>query len=150
MNFEDDNPFQIIYLPDNAINNAKEAKTITLPHQGIATHPTISSDLRKNEANTIPDTNNHSPLQSPIVSNEIRPKSEETSLNKFLAARRPCVINCSFPLRHFHYSFPFNFFFCSIHSGEKSVTLCDTSVTESCHMSNIIWLGAWGNRCTDH
>ena len=89
MNFEDDNPFQIIYLPDNAINNAKEAKTITLPHQGIATHPTISSDLRKNEANTIPDTNNHSPLQSPIVSNEIRPESKETSLNKSLAARRP-------------------------------------------------------------
>ena len=89
MNFEDDDPFQIIYLSDNAINNAKETKTITLPHQGIAPRPTISSDLRKNEANAIPDANNHSLPQSPIVSNKIRPGSEETSLNKSLAARRP-------------------------------------------------------------
>ena len=58
------------------------------------------------------------------------------------------VINCSFPLRHFHYSF--NFFSCSIYSVGKSVTLCDTSVTESRHMSHIIWLGVRDSRCTDH
>ena len=68
------------------------------------------------------------------------------------------VINCSFPLRHFHYSFPFNFFSCSIYSVGKYVTLCDTSVTESRHMSrsrshvmsHIIWLGVRDSRCTDH
>ena len=54
----------------------------------------------------------------------------------------PPVINCSFPLRHFHYSFPFNFFSCSIYSVGKSVT--------SHVMSHIIWLGVRDSRRTDH
>ena len=51
------------------------------------------------------------------------------------------VINYSFLLTHFHYSFPFNFFFCSIYSMGKYMSCHVTegmtmSHQRSCHMSH--------------
>ena len=83
-------------------------------------------------------------------------KEKQSVLLKGWIGLKFSVINHSFLLSHFYYSFPFNFFSCSIYSMGKSVTLCDTKcdrVTSNVTvtvMSHIIWLGAWDSRYTDH